>query len=117
MGVCDGCTSEEFAQIEASFGLDFEPRGTKKTLSELLNRQIFNDTHYRKLGEQQLNKMAEQRFMLIERDKSKYIFSKDSEGNYSWQPATRFDVLKYHLRRPLFHWLQNEKWSSKNSSF
>lgn len=102
MGACDGCTSEEFAQIEASIGLDFEPRGTKKTLGELLNRRVFNDPHYRELGEQQLNKMAEQRQMLIEMDGGKYVFSKDSEGNYSWQPATRKDIIRYHLRRPLF---------------
>ena len=103
MGVSDGLTVREFLQTEASIALEFEPIGTKKTLGDMLNRTVFlNNSQFREIGWEELDRMAKKRYMRIELDKSKYVFSKDSEGNYSWQPATRLDVLKYHLRRPLF---------------
>ena len=103
MSACEGCTDREFVQIEASMALEFEPTGTKKTINELLDRNLFvNNPYFRRLGEDELNRMVERRFMRIELDGSKYVFSKDQEGRYSWQPATRLDVIRYHLRRPLF---------------
>jgi len=103
MGVSGGCTDREFAQIEASIALEFGPKGTKKTIDEMLDRNLFvNDPNFRGLGEGELDRMVERRFMRIELDGSKYVFSKDQEGRYSWQPATRLDVIRYHLRRPLF---------------
>ena len=103
MGICDGCTDRQFAQIEASMALEFEPKGTKKTIDQMLDRNLFvNNPHFKGLGEEELDEMVKRRYMRIELDGSKYVFSKDQEGRYSWQPATRLDITKYHLRRPLF---------------
>lgn len=103
MGVCEGCTQREFVQIEASMALEFEPKGTKKTIDQILDeRTIFrNNPQLRTIGQEELDMMVERRFMSIELDGSKYTFSKDQEGRYSWQPATRLDIIRYHLRRPL----------------
>ena len=102
MGFCDGCTAREFAQIEAGMALEFEPKGTKKTIDEMLDRNLFADPHFRILGQEELDEMVARRSMRIELDGSKYVFSKDLQGAYSWQPATRLDIIRYHLRKPLF---------------
>ncbi|MDP3992565.1 MAG: hypothetical protein U1B79_00600 [Candidatus Pacearchaeota archaeon] len=102
MGVCNGCTDREFAQIEASMALEFEPKGTKKKLDEMLDRNLFADLHFRRLGQEELDEMVARRSMRIELDGSKYVFSKDPQGAYFWQPATRLDIIRYHLRKPLF---------------
>ncbi len=102
MGACNGCSVKEIVGPREStialMALESEPKGTKKTLAEMLGRTLFKQNpDLRQLAQEELDSMAKRRYMKIE-DGNKYIFSKDSDGRYSWQPASKRDILRYHVR-------------------
>jgi len=72
------------------------PVGTKKTIEQISEEKSIPSL--REWCREEADKMVEERFLSVSHD-GKYIFSRDSQGNYFWQSATRLEVLKYHLRR------------------
>lgn len=101
MGVCEGCTDRQFARIEASMTLEFEPKKTMKTINQIFNERSFlrNNPYFRRLAQEELDRMVQGKFMRFDHD-GRYIFSRDQEGRYSWQPATRTDLIRHYLTNP-----------------
>ena len=97
----EGGTARDIAQAMVSICFNFEPRGTGKTIEQILRERNIKDKLLKTLCQEEADRMVQVRFLHIDGDGEKYVFSKDPQGNYSWQPATRSDVLKYHLRRLL----------------
>lgn len=98
MGIVEGGTIRDLAQANVLICFEFKPRGTKKTIEQILSQRKIQDELLKRLCQEEAESMIQRRFLHIDND-GKYVFSRDSQGNYSWQPATRMDVLRYHLRR------------------
>ena len=94
----EGGTARDIAQAMVSICFNFEPRGTGKTIEQILSERNIQDESLRTLCQEEADRMVQGKFLHTDRDGEEYVFSKDSKGNYSWQSATRADILKYHLR-------------------
>lgn len=101
MGIAEGGTIRDLARANVSICFSFEPRRTKKTIEQILNERGITDPNLRQACQEEADRMVEQRVLYIRKDRINYVFSKDDQGTYSLQPATRLDVLRYHLKRLL----------------
>lgn len=101
MVMVEGGTARDMAKAQVSICFSFEPRGTKKTIEQILSERNIQEESLRTLCQEEADSMVKNRLLHTDRDGETYIFSKDPQGNYSWQLATRADVLKYRVRRLL----------------
>ena len=99
MAMIEGGTARDMAQASVAICFNFEPRGTKKTIEQILSERKIQDESLRTLCQEEADRMVQVKSLHTDRDGKTYVFSKDQQGEYSWQPATRMDVLKYRLRR------------------
>ena len=97
MVMVEGGTERDLAQALVSICFSFEPKGTQKTIEQILSERNIQDKLLRTLCQEETERMVENRFLHLSND-GNYAFSKDSQGRYSWQPATKLDVLRYRLR-------------------
>ena len=98
MAIVEGGTVRDLAQAEVLITFEFKPRGTGKTIEQILSERDIKDELLRTLCQEEADRMVQVRFLHVEKS-GKYVFSKDLQGNYSWQPATRMDIIRYHSRR------------------
>ena len=87
MGVCSGGTMRDLAQTEVDICFSFEPKGTKKTIEQILNQRSPKNPILRKIMGEEADKMVAQKFLSYDENGQVHIFSKDSQGAYSYQPA------------------------------
>ena len=99
MGIVEGGTIRDLARESVLITLEFKPRGTKRTIEQILTERNIQEESLRTLCQEEADRMVQVRFLHIEGDGEEYVFSKDSQGNYSWKRATRRDVLRYRLRK------------------
>ena len=96
MGVMEGGTMSDLARIQISLSFDFEKKGTKKTIEQIFNERAVGDRVLFPLAKKEANRMVARRFLHHNLDKRIYVFSRDGDGKYSWQPATFTDrILNY----------------------
>lgn len=93
MGVIDGGTQRDLAQVEVDICFTFEPRGKGKTMDQIFGERGTTDPNLRRLMQEEADNMVRRRHLLIEQDQT-YVFSKDANGAYSWQPARITDKLR-----------------------
>ena len=93
-------TIRDLARESVLINLEFKPRGTKRTIEQILTERNIQEESLRTLCQEEADRMVKKRFLYI-KNRETYIFSRDSRGRYSWQPAPIKDVIKYHLRRLL----------------
>ena len=89
----EGGTIEDWARAHVSIGFSFEPWGTKKTIEHIFDERNVRDDALLDLAKKEADKMVTQRYLHHDGDGKVYVFSKDNEGKYSWQPATFRDKL------------------------
>ena len=85
--VCgEGGTIESLAQTHVDLCFSFEPKGTKKSIEDILRERSISNPNVRSLCKQEAEKMVDQRCLLYDNE-GKWVFSKDEQKNYSWEPA------------------------------
>ena len=95
MGVLEGRNLAQTAILETFRAI---PAGTKKTIEQISEEKSIPSL--RKWCQEEADKMVEERFLRVDHD-GKYVFSRDSQARYSWQPATRRDVIGYYFEKIL----------------
>jgi len=100
MGIIDGGTMRDLARAEVDICFTFEPRGTGMTIEQILEKRGTTNPNLRRLMQEEADNMVRRRFLFYDKDRT-YVFSKDHQGNYSWQPATIIDKLRDYFS-PLF---------------
>ena len=96
MGVVVGGTIEDLAQQEVLINFSFKPMGTKFTLDKIFAERNSSE-HLRPIMEKEANKMVNKKYLYIDENQNKFVFSKDGAGNYSWEPANKKDILIHKL--------------------
>jgi len=84
----DGGTIEDWARAHIDIGFFSEPYGTKKTIEQIFQERNVKDNALLDLAKKEADKMVAHRFLHYSLDGEIYVFSKDNEGRYSWQPST-----------------------------
>ena len=84
-------TIKDFVRNEIFLSLDFEPRGTKKTIDEMIKNGDITPKKMRRIYRLEADKMVSRRFLKYDLDKKIYVFSKDNGDKYFWQLATLRD--------------------------
>ena len=94
MGIIDGGTERDLARAEVDICFTFEPRGTERTIEQIFEKRHTTNPNLRILMQEEADDMVKRRHLLVEGRKV-YVFSKDSQGKYSWQSASRIrDYLR-----------------------
>ena len=92
MGVGVDVSIEDMAQSSVLINFTFEPKGTKRSISDIIKNRNITDNSFKELCGQEADSMVERKFLSIEKTGT-YVFSKDKQGNYFWKEATFGDKI------------------------
>ncbi|MEK6835230.1 MAG: hypothetical protein AABX61_03135 [Nanoarchaeota archaeon] len=98
MGFVEGGTIEDLAENEILISFEFESKGTKKSLAEILEARNLKKDSLGKICQQRADFMIEKRY--LHKDKGGvYVFSKDKDEKYYWKPVSFTDKLMNYIKK------------------
>ncbi|HKZ33763.1 MAG TPA: hypothetical protein VJ142_00800 [Candidatus Nanoarchaeia archaeon] len=75
-------------EVEVFFCFDLWPDGTKKTIEQICGEWSITDLGLRQKCQEEMDSAVKNKSLIIGRNGTRYVFSKDPEGNYCWEPET-----------------------------
>jgi len=99
--IIDGGTVKDLARAHVLISLDFEQEGTKKTMEQILAERWVSNQNLRDLVKEEADRMVSIRFLRYDENGNVYVFSKDEQESYSWQPVRLSNIFVNHLKKYL----------------
>jgi hypothetical protein len=87
-----------------------QPMGAKLTLGQIFDRTGLPES-FKGILREETEEMVKSRVFFMQgsgREGRKYAFTKDQQGNFSYQPAELRDKFRYYLTTPISELLFNE---------